>query len=460
MMANTPPPPKVAPATIALRATQQPATRLNKWVPYGGAALGVVTLSALLWYALAPPKKAAQQTKNLLSTERGGPPPEAAATFDYSTLRQDVPQLGPPLPGDFGAAQLRQQRAANPPPAETRLQAPPPAEQRRTPDDTAARQRELQAQQQAAQELEKALSSGLFVKDSNTGRGAQAAQASAAARAAIPGRDEITQRLATVGAGRAGTEIGAGTGTAGLGAASGLGSGGLGGAGQGGDENMQGAKNAFMNSPVDSAINSRQKEQSPSSPFVVQAGAVIPAATLTGINSDLPGQIIAQVTQNVYDTPTGQYLLIPQGSRLLGRYDSRVSFGQQRVPTIWTRLVRPNGTSIVLENLPGTDDLGFSGVSDEVDNHWSRVFGAAILTTILDVGGTFASNQQSDTKSLATALTGSTSNTANQLGQQLTRRNLSIQPTLAIRPAYPLNVIVNKDMTLSPYVQTASMGGK
>lgn len=458
-MANTPPPPKVAPASIALRATQQPATRLNKWVPYGGAALGVAAISGLLWYALAPPKKIGQQTANLLSTERGGPPPEAAATFDYSTLRQDAPQLGPPLPGDFGAAQLRQQRTAPPPPVETRLQGPLQADQRRTPDDTAARQRELQAQQQAAQDLEKARSSGLFVKDSNT-RGTQAVQASTAARAGIPNREEIAQRLATVGAGRAGTEIGTGTATAGLGAASGLGGGGLGGAGQGNDENMQGAKNAFMNSPVDAAIYSKQKEQSPSSPFIVQAGTVIPAATLTGINSDLPGQIIAQVTQNVYDTPTGQYLLIPQGSRLLGRYDSRVSFGQQRVPTIWTRLVRPNGTSIVLENLPGTDDLGFSGVSDEVDNHWSRVFGAAILTTILDVGGTFASNQQSDTKSLATALTGSTSNTANQLGQQLTRRNLSIQPTLAIRPAYPLNVIVNKDMTLSPYVQTASMGEK
>src|SRR6202012_2272032 len=122
------------------------------------------------------------------------------------------------------------------------------------------------------------------------------------------------------------------------------------------------------------------------SPFVVQAGTVIPAALITGVRSDLPGQITAQVTENVYDSPTGRARLIPQGARLVGAYDSQVAFGQSRVLLVWTRLIMPNGRSIVLGRPQGTDQGGYSGREDEVDNHWLELAKAAMLSTVLGVG--------------------------------------------------------------------------
>ena len=123
----------------------------------------------------------------------------------------------------------------------------------------------------------------------------------------------------------------------------------------------------------------------------MQAGNVIPASLITGIRSDLPGQITAQVTENVYDSPTGRFLLIPQGARLIGIYDSQVAFGQSRVLLVWTRLIMPNGRSIVLERQPGADTAGYAGLEDEVDNHWGALFKAALLSTLLGVGSELGS---------------------------------------------------------------------
>ena len=124
---------------------------------------------------------------------------------------------------------------------------------------------------------------------------------------------------------------------------------------------------------------------------MLQAGNVIPASLITGIRSDLPGQITAQVTENVYDSPTGRFLLIPQGARLIGIYDSQVAFGQSRVLLVWTRLIMPNGRSIVLERQPGADTAGYAGLEDEVDNHWGALFKAALLSTLLGVGSELGS---------------------------------------------------------------------
>ncbi|MEM9755796.1 MAG: TrbI/VirB10 family protein, partial [Pseudomonadota bacterium] len=143
---------------------------------------------------------------------------------------------------------------------------------------------------------------------------------------------------------------------------------------------------AFLDREVDRRTTAAHRLQSPPSPYVLQAGSVIEAALLTGLRSDLPGQITAQVTANVYDSPTGQFLLIPQGARLLGEYDSRVETGQRRVLLAWTRLILPNGRSIVLERQPGTDQAGYAGLEDGVDNHWDRLFLAAGLATILNIG--------------------------------------------------------------------------
>jgi type IV secretion system protein VirB10 len=183
--------------------------------------------------------------------------------------------------------------------------------------------------------------------------------------------------------------------------------------------------------------------------YAVQAGAVIPAALITGIRSDLPGQVTAQVTENVYDTPSGKYLLIPQGSKLIGVYDSQVSFGQDRVLLVWTRLIMPNGRSIVLERQPGADTQGFAGLQDQVDYHWGQLFVGAALSTLLGVGSELGANNNDN--AIVQALRQGGSNSLNQTGQQVVRRNLNIQPTITVRPGFPVRVIVNRDLVLAPY---------
>ena len=146
----------------------------------------------------------------------------------------------------------------------------------------------------------------------------------------------------------------------------------------------------------------------------MQAGTVIPAALITGIRSDLPGQITAQVTEAVYDSPTGKYLLIPQGAKLIGQYDSSVAFGQCRVLLVWTRIIMPDGDSIVLERQPGADTQGYAGLEDEVDNHWGMLFKAAVLSTLLSVGAEAGTSQ--DENNLVQAIRSGASNSISQTG--------------------------------------------
>ncbi len=155
------------------------------------------------------------------------------------------------------------------------------------------------------------------------------------------------------------------------------------------------------------------------------------------------------MTEHVYDSPTGKHLLIPQGARLIGVYDSQVAFGQDRVLLVWTRLILPNGRSIVLERQPGADAQGFAGLEDGVDYHWSRLFMAAALSTLLGVGSELGATGNDN--GIVQALRRGSSNTLNQTGQQVVRRNLNIQPTLTIRPGFPVRVIVNRDLVLAPY---------
>ena len=214
-------------------------------------------------------------------------------------------------------------------------------------------------------------------------------------------------------------------------------------------QNGQDRKLVFVNASVDRRTTSPDRLAKPASPFVVQAGTVIPAALITGIRSDLPGQITAQVTENVYDTPTGRARLIPQGARLIGIYDSQVAFGQSRVLLVWTRLIMPNGRSIVLERQPGADTAGYAGLEDEVDNHWGELFKAAALSTLLGVGTELGSN--GNDSDIIQALRRGAGDSLNQTGQRVVRRNLNIQPTLTIRPGFPVRVIVNRDLVLEPY---------
>ncbi len=219
-------------------------------------------------------------------------------------------------------------------------------------------------------------------------------------------------------------------------------------------QNGQDSKILFVNAPIDRRTTVTDRLSRPVSPFIVQAGTIIPAALITGIRSDLPGQITAQVTENVYDSPTGRFLLVPQGTRLIGIYDSQVSFGQSRVLLVWPRLIMPNGRSIVLERQPGADTAGYAGLEDEVDNHWGALFKAALLSTLLGVGSELGAGSDSGTGNnggLIQALRLGTSDSLNQTGQKVVQRNLNIQPTLTIRPGFPVRVIVNRDLVLEPY---------
>jgi type IV secretion system protein TrbI len=214
----------------------------------------------------------------------------------------------------------------------------------------------------------------------------------------------------------------------------------------------QDSKLLFVNAPVDRRTTAPDRLSRPPSPFVIQAGTIIPAALITGIRSDLPGQITAQVTENIFDSHTGRAKLVPQGARLIGAYDSQVAFGQSRVLLVWTRLIMPNGRSIVLERQQGADASGYSGLEDEVDNHWAKLFKAALLSTILGVGAELGSGADTGSNTdILQALRLSAANSLNQTGQQVVRRNLNIQPTLTIRPGFPVRVIVNRDLVIEPY---------
>ena len=216
------------------------------------------------------------------------------------------------------------------------------------------------------------------------------------------------------------------------------------------DLTSQDHKLAFLNGAVDRRTTSPDRVQAPASKYILQAGAVIPAALITGLRSDLPGQVTAQVTEDVYDSPTGKILLIPQGARLVGQYDAQIAFGQTRALLVWNRLIMPNGRSIVLERQPGADPKGYAGLEDEVDNHWGMLFKAAILSTLLSVGSE-AGMSGNNNGSLAEAIQQGVSQSVNQTGQQVVSRSLNIQPTITIRPGFPVRVMVTHDLVLEPY---------
>lgn len=197
--------------------------------------------------------------------------------------------------------------------------------------------------------------------------------------------------------------------------------------------------------------------EAPRSPFELRAGFVVPAILITGINSDLPGQIMAQVAQNVYDTPTGRHLLIPLGSRLIGSYASEVKFGQARVLVVWQRIVFPDGKAMDIGAMPGSDSAGYAGFTDQVNNRYLRLFGSAFLMSGVTAGITYSQrqNQAADVHSAPSASSALSEALGQQLGQvtaQLIAKNLSISPTIEIRPGYRFNVVVTKDLTLTkPY---------
>jgi type IV secretion system protein VirB10 len=215
------------------------------------------------------------------------------------------------------------------------------------------------------------------------------------------------------------------------------------------DPNGQGAKEGFFNADLKKLGYLPNKMVAPTSTYELKRGSVIPATLITGINSDLPGRITAQVSQNVYDSASGHDLLIPQGTKLLGRYDSKISFGQSRVLVVWTDIIFPNGATLQIGGMAGTDSEGYGGFNDQVDNHYFKVFGSAILIAAIGAGidmSVPASSPYAYRQTPTDAARNSFAETFGRVAEQTISKNLNVQPTLEIRPGYVFNVLVDQDM--------------
>lgn len=196
----------------------------------------------------------------------------------------------------------------------------------------------------------------------------------------------------------------------------------------------------------------KHSKQKPLSPYEIKAGWNIPAVLITGVNSDLPGQILAQVTQNVYDTSTGKYLLIPQGTKVVGTYSSNIIYGQSRLLVAWNKLIFPNGDTLNIDSMQGASQDGYTGFEDEVDNHYFRIFGSAFLLSSITAGIALSDNSSTNGEK-ETASDKAISQAIQQMGQvasEMIRKNMNISPTLKIRPGYKFNIFVTKDIILEP----------
>ena len=413
---------KADPEELALRARPRPVTRINRRVLIVLVGAGSLLILGATIFALDPPSLFDRgETGSELYNVTNKPTPEGLQRLPsrYSELPLPPVELGPPLPGDLGGAVLDLERGLG---VTTPPQTTPNLPFRPNPEDDALRAERIRQARLAQQGRE----SGVFFQLTmrQAGQAGMARERPGKASAGSIQRPDDALRLA---AGRDGPLQ----------------------LNQPNDQNLQGRKLDFLDQGSDSAIYNPHALQDPASPYQVMAGTIVAASLVTGINSDLPGRVIAQVTENVYDTVTGGYLLIPQGARLIGTYDSVIAFGQERALVVWQRIILPDGSSIVIENLPATDTGGYAGLEDEVDFHTWQLLKGIVLSTLLGVGTelTFG-EEESD---LVSALRESSQDSANQAGQRITERNLNIQPTITIRPGWPLRVIVHKDLILRPY---------
>ena len=394
---------KVAPEAVALRAQPRAVTRLNRRMLamlVGG--LSVAVLGATIW-SLQPHRRGAGEQTELYNVDRVSKSEGLdGLPSDYSKLPPRVPELGPPLPGDLGPAIVNSQQ-----PVTAAYAAPghDPADALR-------------------KEAEAAAASSVFFRSGGQGQAATVAQAA-------PGAANTLAAFDPLAAGPASTAAQPADPTA--------------------VQNRQDQKEAFLKGGSTETRNSGIL-QMPTSPYQVMAGTVIAGALVTGIKSDLPGDVIATVTEPVYDTATGKFLLIPQGSRILGKYNSQVTYGQSRVQVVWNRVILPDTSSLTLDNLVGTDPAGYAGLEDDVDWHWNRIFAGAVLTTLLGVGAELAAPEnRQDGNRIVIAGRDSAQDSINQVGQEVTRRNLNIQPTLTARPGLPVRIVIARDLILRPY---------
>jgi type IV secretion system protein VirB10 len=382
-------PAKVDPETLSIRSRAPRAIRFRRGAIIGAAALGSASLMGTAWMALKPQVFRQVAQESELSQPLAKPATDALSGLPNSYA--DAPKLGPPLPGDLGRPILRAQERTEGAGSPSTANAADAARQQRLADLKAARE------------------SGLMAQVATSRSTAAAAQVGATATVpGVPG--ETPSSLGTR------------------------------------KEQFASARDAGGDLNSGSLV-------SPLSPNSLLAGSVIAASLITGLNSDLPGMVTAQVTQNVFDTVTGNILLVPQGARLIGKYDSVVAFGQQRALVIWQRLILPDGSSLRLYNMPATDTAGYAGLADKVDFHTSTLLKGVGVATMLGVGSELSISGESD---LVQAIRESAQSNTARAGEQLTQRNLDIQPTITIRPGAPVRVLVTRDLILAPWRGKAS----
>lgn len=391
---------KVDPETLVLRGRPGRVVRFRRGLIVAIAGSGSVALVGAAWLAFRPPTLSqviADDDRPALGSN-AVPDALAGAPKSYG----DVPRLGPPLPGDLGRPILEQQRE---------LASAASTDHRFPHDrtDAIAEAAEAERQRRLA-EARQAREAPVMMRLSNA---ATASAGNESSSAAEPRSERLADAASSV------------------------------------PDPGQAHKLSFASErDLDEPINSHRLTK-PASRWQINAGSVIAASLMTGLNSDLPGLVVAQVTEHAYDSATGQTILIPQGARLIGRYDSFVAFGQSRALLIWQRIVFPDGSSIQLDNLPATDAAGYSGIADRVDFHTWRLLRGIGLATLLGVGTqlTFG-NREAD---LVRALRESAQSNADRAGQRIVERNLDIQPTIRVRPGVPLRVLVHKDLVLEPW---------
>lgn len=395
---TTPPmPPKADPETLVLRGRPGRVVRFRRGAIIAISAVGSALVIGTAWIALEP------ATFHLIAAGDDdhalGARPPADALADAPKSYGDVPKLGPPLPGDLGKPILDHQQA-------TGMETPVGS------DDQAAQAAEAERQRRAA-ELKAARESAVMVQLAS----AKSVEVAIGAPAvSVPASDEVTKSPAPIDPAK--------------------------------DPNAQQHKAAFLAAKDDAAAINPHVLTDPVSPCMLMAGSIIPASLITGLNSDLPGLVSAQVTENVYDSATGRILLIPQGARLIGHYESVIAYGQTRALVVWQRIVLPDGSSIRIDNMPASDMAGYAGLSDKVDAHtWQIVKGAA-LSTLLGIGTQITASDESD---LVRAARESMQQNASHAGDKIVSKTLDVQPTIRVRPGWPLTVVVNRDLILRPW---------
>jgi len=388
--------PMVDPETLAIRAGPPRAIRFKRGMIVAIAALGSISLVAVAWTALTP------RMFHHVAEEEELSQPNARATADalngLPSSYGDVPKLGPPLPGDLGKPILEHDQSLG--------------MESCNGDAERLRQAEAAEQEREFAELKAARESGVLVKGASITGSGETPASSLPSPANEPSANGDKLALDPER-----------------------------------DPNAQQRKADFVsNLDPHGDVNPHRLMLLPS-PYALSAGSVISASLITGLRSDLPGLVTAQVTEHIYDSATGKILLIPQGSRLIGSYDSVVAFGQSRALVVWQRIILPDGSSLRIDNVPATDPSGYVGLEDKVDFHtWALLKGVA-LSTLLGVSSELALSGQSD---LVQAIRMSTQNNVSRAGDQITQRNLGAQPTITIRPGTPVRLVVHRDLVLGP----------